>query len=65
VVHDLSNTLNALRLRLDLVSSDSTCMWAQGSNIEAINRILEEARALTGRLENAWPVGPAPRRPSR
>jgi hypothetical protein len=51
LLHDLSNTLGALRLRIDLVTSDATCMWAQRSNLEAISRIVDEARALAGQLE--------------
>jgi hypothetical protein len=52
LLHDLSNTIGALRLRVDLVTKDSTCMWAQGSNLEAIARIVDEARALVMKLED-------------
>jgi hypothetical protein len=57
LLHDLASTLGALRLRVDLVTKDATCMWAQGSNLEAISRIVDEMRGLTSQLEErAAPV---------
>ena len=49
----------ALKLRLDVVTADSTCTWAQGPNLQAMEKTLREASALAGELEeNAWRVGP-------
>jgi hypothetical protein len=42
-IHRIGSTLSALQLRLDLVSSDSTCKWAQGDNLLAMRRLLQEA----------------------
>jgi hypothetical protein len=50
-VHDLNNLLGALRLRVDMLTKDSTCMWAQGANLEALSRILDDALVLAARLE--------------
>jgi hypothetical protein len=52
-VHELGNTLGALQLRLEIVINDSTCMWAQGANLEAMTRIVAEAQALVHRLQAA------------
>jgi hypothetical protein len=51
LVHSLNNSLSALRLRLDLIAADPTCMWAQRENVAGMNRILESARRSAGRLE--------------
>lgn len=61
LLHDLNSTLGALRLRIELVTKDSTCMWAQRSNLEAIARMMDEAQALVARLAAPAPV-PARRR---
>jgi|tagenome__1003787_1003787.scaffolds.fasta_scaffold20966777_2 hypothetical protein len=52
-VHELGNALGAVQLRLEIVINDSTCMWAQGANLEAINRIVAEAQTLVHRLQAA------------
>jgi hypothetical protein len=51
LAHDLANSLGALRLRLDLVTRDPACLSAQGPNLEAMTRILDDARSLATRLE--------------
>jgi hypothetical protein len=51
LAHDLANSLGALRLRLDLVTKDPACLAAQGPNLEAMTRILQDARRLAGQLE--------------
>ncbi len=61
--HDLGNALGALRLRLDIVANDSTCVWAQGGNLQAMTRILAEAQALVHRLQT--PNGVSSRRRDR
>jgi hypothetical protein len=50
-LHELNNSLAAVRLRLGLVTADATCMWAQRENLEAMVVALDEARALAARLE--------------
>jgi hypothetical protein len=62
-VHDLNNLLGALRLRIDILTRDTTCMWAQKSNIETLSRLIDEALTLAGRLEDgAAPVSARRRR---
>ena len=57
--HELNNSLSAVQLRLDLLSADPTCMWAQRSNIEAIAQSLAQARKVAERLEHdAWEAAP-------
>ena len=51
LLHELNNSLAAVRLRLGLVTGDATCMWAQKDNLEAVVATLEEARALAAQLE--------------
>ena len=51
LLHELNNSLSAMRLRLDLIVSDPTCIWAQGTNIGALSKILEEARQSADQLE--------------
>jgi hypothetical protein len=53
LAHDLANSLAALRLRVELVMGDETCRRAQGANLTAIARILEDTRALAAKLEDA------------
>jgi hypothetical protein len=62
LLHDLNSTLAALRLRIELVTKDSTCMWAQRSNLEAIARMMDEAQALVARLADLAPPARARRR---
>jgi hypothetical protein len=50
-IHELNNLFGALRLRLDILTRDATCVWAQGDNLEAASRILDDAMVLATRLE--------------
>jgi|tagenome__1003787_1003787.scaffolds.fasta_scaffold16926899_1 hypothetical protein len=50
-LHDLNNLLGALRLRVDIMTKDATCMWAQGANLQAISRIVDDALENAGKLE--------------
>jgi signal transduction histidine kinase len=52
IVHDVSNTMAAIRLRLSALRRDPACMAAQGSNIEALQRIVAEGSDLLQRLQN-------------
>jgi hypothetical protein len=55
MLHSLGNSLSAARLRLDILSRDPTCMWAQKANIEALAATLGEAIEMTTRLEElSW-----------
>jgi signal transduction histidine kinase len=52
IVHDVSNTMAAIRLRLSALRRDPTCMAAQGPNIDALDRILSEGSELLRKLQN-------------
>jgi hypothetical protein len=55
LIHALGNSLSAARLRLDLLTRDPTCMWAQKANLEALMQTLADAAAATNRLEElSW-----------
>jgi hypothetical protein len=64
-VHDLNNLLGALRLRVDILTKDSTCMWAQSANLQALSRILDDALGLAAQLETPPTAVKARRRSSR
>jgi signal transduction histidine kinase len=51
IVHDVSNTLAAIRLRLSALRRDPACMAAQGTNIEALERILREGTDMLHNLQ--------------
>jgi signal transduction histidine kinase len=51
VAHDVSNTLAAIALRLSALKRDEVCMEAQGENIEAISRILQEGSEMVRKLQ--------------
>ena len=50
VVHDLGNMMQAIRLRVALLRGDPACMAAQGSNIETLARVADDAMATLRRL---------------
>jgi hypothetical protein len=50
-LHQIGNTLAALRLRLDLVTNDSTCRWAQADNLLAMGALLREAARMVAEVE--------------
>ncbi len=52
VAHDLNNTLNAIKLRLTVVREDERCTAAQGDNLKVIDRIVDDAAAMVGRLQD-------------
>jgi hypothetical protein len=64
VAHHLSSIIGALSLRVAVLSSDPACRKAQGSNIDALLRLLEEGRALVSSLQEMG-HGRAPVRRSR
>jgi signal transduction histidine kinase len=51
IVHDVSNTLAAIRLRLSALRRDPSCMSSQGGNIEALERILQEGTEMLRKLQ--------------
>jgi hypothetical protein len=61
MLHALGNSLSAARLRLEVLTRDSTCMWAQKANIEALAKTLAEAAEMTSRLEMMSWQGPGPK----
>ncbi len=51
LVHDLSNSLAALQLRLQILESDPTCKAAQGDNLSRVIEIAAGRGASARRLE--------------
>lgn len=52
VAHDVNNILGALQLRLQVLLRDEACQQAQGVNIQALARIVDEGSALVARLQS-------------
>jgi signal transduction histidine kinase/CheY-like chemotaxis protein len=52
VAHDLNNTLHAMNLRLSLIEQSEACRAAQGSNITALSRAINDAALVVGRLQD-------------
>jgi signal transduction histidine kinase/CheY-like chemotaxis protein len=52
VAHDLNNTLHAMNLRLSLIEQSEVCRSAQGSNIAALSRAINDAALVVGRLQD-------------
>jgi CheY-like chemotaxis protein len=52
VAHDLNNTLHAMSLRLSLIEQSPVCQAEQGSNINALSRIISDAALVVGRLQD-------------
>jgi signal transduction histidine kinase len=52
VAHDLNNTLHAMNLRLSLIEQNDACRAAQGSNIAALSRAINDAALVVGRLQD-------------
>jgi hypothetical protein len=61
MVHDLSNALAALKLRVDILRKDRACTAVQGDNLAAIDRIAVEAGAAARKLEKVVAETGAPR----
>lgn len=51
VAHDLNNMFGSLTLRLALVKADPAATPAQRNNVDAMSRILRDAAARVGRLQ--------------
>ena len=64
LLHELSNTLASLRLRIGLLAADPTCRWAQEENVAALQKIVQEATAQAKKLRaiinGAAPPSPQP-----
>jgi signal transduction histidine kinase/CheY-like chemotaxis protein len=52
VAHDLNNTLHAMNLRLSLIEQSEACRTAQGSNIAALSRAINDGALVVGRLQD-------------
>ncbi|WPB76097.1 ATP-binding protein [Archangium violaceum] len=52
VAHDLSSTLNAMRLRLELIQRDTEFAERQRAHLDALVRIVSDARERVGRLHD-------------
>jgi signal transduction histidine kinase len=51
MAHEIGNQLGALQLRLQLLKEDPSCRQAQGRNLEAMEKILNEANELVQRVQ--------------
>ena len=51
LVHDLSNTVTAMRLRLELIQGDAVFVRRQQDNVEALVRIVGDATMRLGQLQ--------------
>jgi hypothetical protein len=56
--HDLDNSLTALGLIVDVLRSDSTCMWAQGDGLNAMAKTLAGVRLTVRKLKSVGHDGP-------
>jgi PAS domain S-box-containing protein len=52
IAHDLNNSLNALRLRVELLSNDSTLLSSHNDALQLISRIVRDAASTIGRLQD-------------
>jgi PAS domain S-box-containing protein len=52
IAHDLNNSLNALRLNVELLHEDSNLSSAQGDRLSLISRIVSDANSTIGRLQD-------------
>jgi signal transduction histidine kinase/ActR/RegA family two-component response regulator len=52
VAHDLNNTLHAMNLRLSLIEQSEVCRTAQGNNIAALSRAINDGALVVGRLQD-------------
>lgn len=59
VAHDVNNVLAALALRVQPLLRDPECRQAQGRNVEAIGRIIDEGQRLVGRFQDLGRAQPA------
>jgi PAS domain S-box-containing protein len=52
IAHDLNNSLNALRLRVELLCADSTLSPRHNESLQLISRIVRDAGSTIGRLQD-------------
>jgi PAS domain S-box-containing protein len=52
IAHDLNNSLNALRLRIELLCADSTLLSRHNDSLQLIARIVRDAGSTIGRLQD-------------
>lgn len=52
IAHDLNNSLNALRLRVELLCADSTLLPRHNDALQLISRIVRDAASTIGRLQD-------------
>jgi PAS domain S-box-containing protein len=52
IAHDLNNSLNALRLRVELMCADSTLLPRHNDSLQLISRIVGDAGSTIGRLQD-------------
>ncbi|WNG17258.1 sensor histidine kinase [Cystobacter fuscus] len=61
IVHDLNNTLNAMRLRLELIQRDAEFAERQRGNLDALVRIVSDAATRLQHLQGFARQTPEPR----
>jgi PAS domain S-box-containing protein len=52
IAHDLNNSLNALRLRIELLCADSALFSRHSDALQLISRIIRDAASTIGRLQD-------------
>ena len=52
IAHDLNNSLNALRLRIELLCADSSLLSRHNDALQLISRIVRDAGSTIGRLQD-------------
>lgn len=52
IAHDLNNSLNALRLRVELLCADSSLLSRHSDSLQLISRIVRDAGSTIGRLQD-------------
>jgi hypothetical protein len=61
MAHEIGNLMSALQLRLQIVQQNSVSREAQGRNLDAMSRILDEAQSLLQRVQALSPGTPLSR----
>jgi signal transduction histidine kinase len=61
MAHEIGNMLGALQLRLQILQQNPACRKAQGRNLDAMARILDEANDLVQRVQALGMATPLPR----
>jgi PAS domain S-box-containing protein len=52
MAHDLNNSLNVLRLRMELLSNDQSLLERHGDSLQLIHRVVQDASSTIGRLQD-------------